>query len=74
MPRSEAWKLMTPLMREIDGRRTASICASRDPSPRIAETDDSVVFNSQRPHEDSRNLIILKVGPKESPSGSGYTT
>src|ERR1700688_4402691 len=26
-----------------------------------------------RPHRDSK-LIILKIGPKESPSGSGYTT
>ena len=52
------------------------ICASRDPSPRFAETDDSVVFEGQPEGltRTSRDLRILKVGPKESPSGSGYTT
>src|SRR6202040_2504821 len=34
-----------------------------------------MVFERQRgPHRDSRDLRILKVGPKESSSGSGYTT
>ena len=52
------------------------ICASRDPSPRFAETDDSVVFEGQPEGltRTSRDLRILKVGPKEQPFGSGYTT
>jgi C4-dicarboxylate-specific signal transduction histidine kinase len=30
--------------------------------------------NSQRPLADSRDLRILKIGPKEQPRGSGYNT
>jgi hypothetical protein len=34
----------------------------------------SSLKNSQRPHGDSRDLRILKIGPKEQPFGSGYNT
>jgi hypothetical protein len=34
----------------------------------------SSLKNSQRPHPDSRDLRILKIGPKEQPFGSGYDT
>jgi hypothetical protein len=34
----------------------------------------SSLKNSQRPHGDSRDLRILKIGPKEQPFGSGYDT
>jgi hypothetical protein len=34
----------------------------------------SSLKNSQRPHADSRDLRILKIGPKEQPFGSGYDT
>ena len=34
----------------------------------------SSLKNSQRPHADSPDLRILKIGPKEQPFGSGYNT
>jgi hypothetical protein len=34
----------------------------------------SSLKNSQRPHADSPDLRILKIGPKEQPFGSGYDT
>jgi hypothetical protein len=34
----------------------------------------SSLKNSQRPHTDSLDLRILKIGPKEQPYGSGYDT
>ena len=34
----------------------------------------SSLKNSQRSHADSRDLRILKIGPKEQPFGSGYST
>jgi hypothetical protein len=34
----------------------------------------SSLKNSQRPHDDSGDLRILKIGPKEQPFGSGYDT
>ena len=34
----------------------------------------SSLKNSERPHADTRNLRILKIGPKEQPFGSGYDT
>jgi hypothetical protein len=34
----------------------------------------SSLKNSQRPHGDSRDLRILKIGPREQPFGSGYNT
>jgi hypothetical protein len=34
----------------------------------------SSLKNSQRPHPDSPDLRILKIGPKEQPFGSGYNT
>ena len=34
----------------------------------------SSLKNSQRPNADSRDLRILKIGPKEQPFGSGYDT
>jgi hypothetical protein len=34
----------------------------------------SSLKNSQRPHDDSPDLRILKIGPKEQPFGSGYNT
>jgi hypothetical protein len=33
-----------------------------------------MVLERLRPHADSRDLRILKVGPKERPFGSGYTS
>jgi hypothetical protein len=34
----------------------------------------SSLKNSERPHADTRDLRILKIGPKEQPFGNGYNT